>query len=237
MDVLQETSPMTKNAFFNHVFSSNDEDKAEFLNVVQYASLGVIPIVLLNKTIQRFIPEADTEKSSLELLAEIFIQLVIIFCGVILIHRIITYIPTYSGFKYENLALTNVILSFLVIVLSIQTKLGIKANILFDRMIDLWEGTTSDSQPSGGNRKKAVSSGQQYHSPSQADNLDNSIMQNDMFPPAPVSTTTTKVNVNNVGLGGGQSRATMNANTTPYAEYSMGPAPANSVLGNSFGSF
>ena len=62
------------------------------------------------------------------------------FVGIIHIHRVITYIPTYSGFKYDNLNLTNVILAFLVIVLSIQTKLGLKVNILIDRGMELWNG-------------------------------------------------------------------------------------------------
>ena len=60
------------------------------------------------------------------------------FCGIIIVHRVITYFPTYSGFKYENLTLTNVILAFLVVVLSLQTKLGIKVNILSDRLLKLF---------------------------------------------------------------------------------------------------
>ena len=97
-------------------FSNNEEDKGELLNVSQYAVMGVVPIVVLNKTIQRFIPEADPDKSSVELLAEIIIQIIVIFIGLVLIHRVITYFPTYSGFRYENLVLTNVILAFMVIV-------------------------------------------------------------------------------------------------------------------------
>ena len=122
----------TKRTFLSHVFSNTEDGKAEILNVIQYALMGVIPIVILNKTIQRFIPDADPEKSSLELLAEIFIQIVVMFCGIVLIHRVITFFPTYSGFKYENLMLTNDILAFLMVVLSIQTKLGLKVNILFE---------------------------------------------------------------------------------------------------------
>ena len=117
-------SDLSRKTFLSHVFSTTEEGQAELLNVIQYSSMGVIPIVVLNKMIQRFIPEADPEKSTLELLAEIFIQLTIMFCGAVIIHRAITYFPTYSGFKYENLTLTNVILVFLIIVLSIQTKLG-----------------------------------------------------------------------------------------------------------------
>jgi hypothetical protein len=68
-----------KKTFFNTVFSAAEEDKSEIMNVVQYALMAIIPIVALNKLIQRFIPEADIEKSSLEILAEIFFQIVIIF--------------------------------------------------------------------------------------------------------------------------------------------------------------
>ena len=102
MEVLQEASGITKKTFLSHVFSMTEESNAEVLNVIQYSTLGVLPIIVLNKSIQRFIPEADPDSSSIEVLAEIFIQLVIMFVGIIIIHRVITYIPTYSGFKYEN---------------------------------------------------------------------------------------------------------------------------------------
>ena len=75
MDVLHESGDLHKTTFLNHVFSTTEDGKAEILNVVQYSLMGVIPIVMLNKTIQQFIPDADSDKSTLELLAEIFIQL------------------------------------------------------------------------------------------------------------------------------------------------------------------
>ena len=142
MEILQET-PSVKKTFFNHVFSMSEESNAEVLNVLQYAFTAVVPVVVLNKSINRLIPEADPDKSSLEILVEIFLQLSIMLFGIILIHRIITYIPTYSGFKYENLTLTNIILAFLIIVLSIQTKLGIKVNIIFDRLNELYNPVLS----------------------------------------------------------------------------------------------
>jgi len=222
MDLLQETGHESKKTFLNHVFSGSEEGKAEILNVVQYAGMGIIPIVILNKLIQRFIPEADTEKSSLELLAEIFIQLIVMFCGIIVVHRVITYFPTYSGFKYESLTLTNVVLAFLIIVLSIQTKLGIKVNILVDRVSELWNGTSSDD--SNIRKNVRVSAPMAGHIPSQADFLDNSQIQNDMFPPAPVATSRpSKSNTD-----------ALNRNND-FGSY-MGPMAANSVLGGSFGS-
>jgi len=175
MEILQESRELTKNTFFNHVFSTSDEGKAEIFNAIQYVSIGFIPIFALNKLIQRFVPEADLDKSSLELLVEIFIQLIVIFCGIIIIHRFVTYFPTYSGFKYDSLALTNIILGFLVLVLSIQSKLGLKSNIIYERLLDIWEGTSDDD------KKKYVKKGVRVqHQPSQSDHLDT---QGTLFPP------------------------------------------------------
>lgn len=224
MDILQEAKDIHRKSFLGHVFSTTEEGKAEILNVVQYATLGVIPIVILNKLIQRFLPEADTEKSSLELLVEVFIQLIVMFCGIIVIHRIISYIPTYSGFKYENLTLTNVILAFLIIVLSIQTKLGIKVNILVDRISELWNGPSQSKQSKGsGNR------GGSNHTISQSDYIDNSPLQGDMYPPAPIVTSKPS------GGGGYDQMRGASSGTAQMSDYS-GPMAANSVLGGSFGS-
>ena len=228
MDILQETTEGPKRTFLGHVFSSSEEGKAEILNVIQYALMAVIPVVLLNKSIQRFIPEADTEKSTLELLAEIFIQLIVMFCGIIIIHRIITFFPTYSGFKYEHLTLTNVILAFLVLVLSIQTKLGIKVNILVDRLGDLWNGSTNNNSKPAIKNNVRVNVPPEMHSPSQADFLDNSTVQQGVFPPAPVAgNKAPKQSYDSMMRGSGIS--------DDFGSY-MGPMAANSVLGGAFGS-
>jgi hypothetical protein len=225
--ILQTGGEVSKKTFFTHVFSTTEEGKAEFLNVTQYSLLAVIPVVLLNKLVQRFIPDADTDKSSVELLAEILLQLIIMFCGIILVHRVITYIPTYSGFKYENLTLTNSILLFLVLILSIQTKLGLKVNILADRVLDLWNG--EDRHEKKQNVRKHVRIGGSNHVSSQADYLDNSAMQTSIFPPAPVATT-------NAGNGGGYDMMMrMGQSSSPTDSY-MGPVAANGILGGSFGS-
>ena len=228
MEILHETTDLHKKTFFNHVFSQTEDGKAEILNVVQYSILGVIPVLVLNKLIQRFIPEADPEKSTLELLVEIFIQLIVMFCGIIIIHRVITYLPTYSGFKYENLTLTNVILAFLIIVLSIQTKLGIKVNILFDRANDLWNGTSSNDSKENVKKGLRVNKPVSRHTPSQADYLDNSQTQNSIFPPAPVATTRQS--------NGMDSYDTMMGRPSMDGGAMMGPMAANSLLGGSFGS-
>lgn len=223
MDVLQDSTSVSSNkkTFLSHVFSSTEEGQAELMNVVQYSVMGVIPIVILNKIIQRFIPDVDGEKSSLEIAFEIVLQLIIMFCGIVLIHRSISYVPTYSGFKYEPFSLTTVILAFLVIVLSIQTKLGLKVNILVDRAMELWNGP-SDNQDAKARVKQNVRYSQHVvsHSPSQADYMDSPHMQSDMFPPAPAATSVPR---------------SSGAYDMPPADF--GPMAANAVLGSSFGAF
>ena len=214
-DFLTGGAPEYKKTFFNHVFSTTEEGKAELLNIVQYSSLGVLPVVLLNKLVNRVIPDADTDKSSLEVLVEIFLQLILMFVGIVIIHRMITYIPTYSGFKYEHLALTNVILAFLVLVLSIQTKIGIKANILVDRVSELWNGPSSSSSSAKPARRSVRIGGTTTiptaHSPSQSDKLDSSFVQTDVYPRAPAPT------------------------SSPVDSFmDVGPQPANSMIGGSF---
>ena len=155
MESLDELSKSTsgKQGFFKHVFNFDEDSKAEMLNIIQYAVLALIPVVILNKLMQRFVPEADDEKGSIEITAEVLAQLIVMFLVILLIHRIITFIPTYSGEKYTGFSVTNIILAMLVIILRLQTKLGEKLSILVDRIIDLWEGPKDTKKGKKGNVK------------------------------------------------------------------------------------
>ena len=137
--------------FISHVFNFDNKSKNELSNIIQYSILAIFPIVILNKTIQRFIPEADETKGSIEVLIEIILQLGLIFVGMFFIHRIITYIPTYSESKYDNLSVVNNIISFLIIILSLQTKLGDKMNIIMDRILSFIDNTPNEKKPSESN--------------------------------------------------------------------------------------
>ena len=153
MESLGDGSKSTK-GFIKHVFNFDEDSKGDMLNIIQYSLISLIPIVLLNKTMQKYVPEADEQKGSLEILAEIIIQIISMFIGILFIHRIITYIPTYSGLKYPEFNVTFIILAVLLIVLSLQTKLGEKISILVDRIIELWEGKSKDK-----NKKKSNNGG------------------------------------------------------------------------------
>lgn len=146
LDEMSKTGGGKQLSFFNHVFNMNDASKSDMLNTLQYASLALIPIVAFNKTMQKYIPEADEDKSTMEITVEVLLQVFSLFLAMILIHRIITFVPTYSGEKYAEFHVTSVILSMLIIISSLQTKLGEKVSILFDRVVQLWNGTAPESK-------------------------------------------------------------------------------------------
>jgi alkanesulfonate monooxygenase SsuD/methylene tetrahydromethanopterin reductase-like flavin-dependent oxidoreductase (luciferase family) len=112
-----------------------------------------------------------------------------------------------------------VILAFLVIVLSIQTKLGLKVNILVDRLGELWNGPEKP-------KKRVAASSYSIHSNSQADYLDSVQMQGpDVFPPAPVAVQKPM-----------QIQASPSPTMNDFAGAYSGPVAANTILGGSFGS-
>ena len=126
--------------FINHVFDIGDESKKDMLNIIQFSVLAIIPLIALNKSIHAVIPEASGMKGSLELGVEVLGQTTMMLVGLILIQRIITFIPTYSGDEYKTSNLITVILPFLMIILSLQTMMGEKCNILYKRAVDTWNG-------------------------------------------------------------------------------------------------
>ena len=136
MDISNDSKPN----FFKHVFNFSDDSKSDMLNICQYSIVALIPVVILNKVMQKYVPEAEDSKSSLEILAEIIIQVFGMFFGLLIIHRIITFVPTYSGVNYPEFNMVFIILAVLMITLSLQTKLGEKVSMLVDRLNELWNG-------------------------------------------------------------------------------------------------
>lgn len=147
-----DSSDDTK-SFFKHVFNFDDDSKGEILNILQYSLIAIIPVIILNKTMQKYVPEADDKKNSLEITAEVVIQIIVMFIGLLLIHRIITYIPTYSGTNYPEFHIVYIVLAILMITMSLQTKLGEKVSLLVDRLLELWDGKKEDKKGKKGNVK------------------------------------------------------------------------------------
>jgi hypothetical protein len=136
-------SDIRKDSFIEHLFNFDQDTKSQLMNIFQYTVLAIIPVILLNKGVAKIIPTVDEDKASYVLTAELLGQAVLMFFGMFLIHRFVTYFKTYSGVEYAPFHTTNVILLFLVIVASFQTRIGEKTNILIDRFFDLIEGRST----------------------------------------------------------------------------------------------
>ena len=216
-------------SFFNHVFNFDEDTKCQLMNLSQYAVTAIVPVLILNKTIQNVVPEADDEKRSFEILAEVVGQVVLMFTAMFFIDRIITFIPTFSKTKYQEMNLFNIIIGFLVIVLSLQTKLGEKVNILLDRLIDRWGGADAKQEKQNGNQN-----GHQTHQPSQADILDTQRMMQQPQIGGSVMSSQQVNDFNSMYQGGGNGGNVNNGNFVPPPP--MEPAAANDGFG-AFSSF
>lgn len=149
MDRLEKNTGINENGFIKAVFPFDEDQKGLLLNIIQYSVLAIIPIVILLKLIKNYIPEAEDDKGSLVILVEVIGQVVAIFMALYFIHKIIDFIPTYSGFKYGDVNIINIIPALLLILVTMQTKLGEKIQILSERVWDLYDGHAS---PAGSNK-------------------------------------------------------------------------------------
>lgn len=143
--------------FFNYMFNFDQKTKCDLLNLAQYSIVGLIPVIMMLKLIKNYFPSADESKGSFELTAECTLEIVFILFCIYFIHRFICYIPTYSGMKYEGVNFTQSLLMFLVILLTIQTKLGTKLNILVRRVSNVVEGYSSYGGDTGVDSMDATS--------------------------------------------------------------------------------
>jgi hypothetical protein len=126
-----------KQSFVKSVFGFDEDSRAEYLNIIQYTLMAIIPILILNKLVGYVMPLVDENKGSLELSLEVIIQSILLFIGILLINKAIRYFPTYSGVNYQPMDMISLVPIFLVIMLSLQTRIGQKSAIVIDRIMEL----------------------------------------------------------------------------------------------------
>lgn len=199
MDNIGETSSISQNSFVKHVFNFDSDTKNELLNLTQYLLLAIIPISFYNHFLESVIPELDEKKSNFEVLTEIIIQLSLTFVGLFFVHRLITFIPPYSGRSMLDMNLFNVVLVFFVVSFNTKSKLGDKTRLLINRSIELWEGKkeTSEKKPNQVQVTQPISNMQQSIPTHQASRAD--YVQNHNLMTAPQAPSIPNVNQGNSG--------------------------------------
>lgn len=237
MDRLEKnTSNNNDEGFIKSVFPFDEAQKATLLNILQYTILAIIPVILLLKLIKNYVPEVDDDKGSLVILVEVIGQIFVMFLALYFIHKIIAYIPTYSNVGYGDVNLISVILPTIFIILTMQTKVGEKVQLLIDRLMDVYDGQTNSKkdekhrQTSQGQVRvtqpisQQVSSMPQAPPPSQMTNMKSQTNEYSI-PQTP--------NFNN--MYGGPETPLVGA-ATPGMDMMQEPMAANDLLGGSFGS-
>ncbi len=224
-EVIKENNQNDSN-FFTYVFNFDEDNKAGILNMMQYTLLAILPVIILLKLVKHYIPEDDESKPSLEVLVEVIIQLVILFLGIWFIDKMIRFIPTYSGVCYFKFNETNFIIPVLMVLITMQTKLGAKINLLIDRINDLWSGNINKKKQNSAQVKVTqplapISPPQ--HIPSQADVLNM---------PQNVNSCNTSL-ISDLPVAPPASNQSAN-NQVPQMD--LGPMAANEALGGGFGS-
>jgi hypothetical protein len=239
MDRLEKnTSNNNDEGFIKSVFPFDEAQKATLLNILQYTILAIIPIILLLKLIKNYVPEVDDDKGSLVILVEVVGQIFVMFLALYFIHKIIAYIPTYSKVAYGDVNLISVILPTIFIILTMQTKVGEKVQLLIDRLMDVYDGQTNSkkddknqkqvnvrvTQPISGQVHNAQISVSQAPPPSQMTNMKSQTNEYSI-PQTP--------NFNNMYAG---PETPLVGAATPGMDMMQEPMAANDVLGGFFGS-
>ena len=109
----------------------------DLLNIVQYMTLSIVPIILFMYFLKKYLPSVTHENSSLYILVVTTIEMIIMVIGIFFIDRIINFIPTLSGKYYEIINLTNVIIVYVLVMMMSQAGYRERIAILLYRF-DNW---------------------------------------------------------------------------------------------------
>ncbi len=140
---LNDSNENKKTSFINYIFSLSSNDKAEVYNLIQYSIFAVPLVIMLNKLVRCVIPKEDVNKNTLEILFEILAEVVILYLGIFFIDRVITYFSTFSKTTYKKINLLTTVIPFLLILLSLQTQIGIKGNHIYNKVFNTLEGNVN----------------------------------------------------------------------------------------------
>lgn len=125
-----------KESFFDYMFSLTEDERSNISNLSQYIILSVIPIFVLVKFINIYLPVYDSTKGTFEILFELVFQLVFLILIIWFINKFILYIPTYSNVEYGNISILNMVLPLLFILFSLDNNIKLKMNHLYDNLIN-----------------------------------------------------------------------------------------------------
>ena len=227
--------------FFSYMFNYDEDTKATIMNMLQYMVFAIVPVVIVLKLIKEYVPEDHETKGSFEIAIEVVIQLGVLFLGIWFIDRLIRYFPTFSKMPYGKCYELSFVVPLLVIMITMQTKLGAKINILVERVNEIWSGSQGVQQVAQGQNSNIRTRQPlaQSHQASRGDSLDSQLIP----PPSRVmnpnvdSGTTLINNLPNLNNSGQDPNARYGTDVMNLAllDGDNEPMAANGLLGGAFG--
>jgi hypothetical protein len=124
-----------KVSFVDYMTTFTSNEKAQMLNLVQYGGLAVLPVLVLLKLMKMYVPPEDPFKGTPELAIEVAVQLTVILIALLLIHKLVVYVPTYSKVEYGQINLLTMVLPLVFLLTAMDTAISAKLNVLFDRLL------------------------------------------------------------------------------------------------------
>lgn len=149
----EASKTISQNSFISHVFKFDDDTKSDLMNIAQYVAVALIPTALLHYLVNSIVPKLDESKGNIELLIEVFGEFFIILFGLFFIHRIVEYIPTYSG---KPLGAMNIFSIMLLFILSRHEEENSKVKMLINRAEELWNGVEKQNEKDNKKEKNPV---------------------------------------------------------------------------------
>ena len=131
-NITNKFTDLADSGFIKHITRFDSETKSELSNLIQYLVIVIVPFYLLNKGITNIMPEFDEKKGNIELLGEVIIHSVTLLLGIYIIHRIVTYLPTFSGDNLAEINYMNIV--FLIVFIGLNSDNGKKVNIVYERL-------------------------------------------------------------------------------------------------------
>ena len=122
-------------SFFSYMISLSGNEKNDLLNMIQYVVLAIIPVIIILKLMKKYIPSDNDKKASIEILIEVVLQLIIIFGAFWFIHKLIIFLPTYSGSPYPHINLIQIIIPVVFTLFSMNSTISEKGTILLNRFL------------------------------------------------------------------------------------------------------
>lgn len=126
-----------KIGFLKHVFSFDDKTKNSLMNSIQYLILLVIPLKFMNDILEYlFENQTYSNRNRIAVVFEIIIEMILIVVLVLIIHRFITYIPTYSGKAISGINLIQIAIMVVFYKIHTNERFRLKLDYIIKKFTD-----------------------------------------------------------------------------------------------------